>query len=82
MGAYKSKDKGNIFCANRRRAPFMALIFDALTFPAMLAQVQRDSNRQGAAEFDLDTLDKEQLARSYINIKPFCSPYPACLLHQ
>jgi hypothetical protein len=117
MGGYQSKDKGNIFCANRRRAPFMTLLFDAMTFPLMLEQVRiyiyifaslclslaltplshihnycllllpppqvhRDSNKPGAAEFDLDTVDKAQLARSYVNIKPFCEPYPACLLHK
>ena len=80
MGGFQAKDKGNIFCANRKRAPFIALLFDALTFPMMLEAVHRDSQKEGVEDFDLDGLDKAQLARSYVNIKPFCEPYPTCLL--
>ena len=82
MGGYNAKDKGNIFCANRKRSPFIALLFDALTFPSMLEALERQTRLTGSTdkEFDLDTLDRSELARSYINIKPFCDPYPACLL--
>lgn len=36
MGGFAAKDKGNIFCINRRRAPLAAFAYDALIFPAMI----------------------------------------------
>jgi FkbM family methyltransferase len=35
-GSFRRKDKGNIFCVHRIRAPLTALAFDIMTFPAMI----------------------------------------------
>jgi FkbM family methyltransferase len=36
FGSFRKKDKGNIFCVHRKRAPIMALAFDILSFPALI----------------------------------------------
>jgi FkbM family methyltransferase len=36
FGSFRKKDKGNIFCVHRKRAPLTALAFDILSFPAMI----------------------------------------------
>jgi hypothetical protein len=36
FGSFRKKDKGNIFCVHRTRAPMMALAFDILSFPALI----------------------------------------------
>jgi len=38
MGAYRAKDKGNIFCLSRRRAPMATLAYDILSFPLLVEQ--------------------------------------------
>lgn len=37
MGGFPAKDKGNIFCVSRTRAPLAAFAFEVLTFPAIFA---------------------------------------------
>ncbi len=69
MGGFRAKDKGNVFCTNRRRAPMLALLFDALCFPVM------------AEALGITSTDAAELARTYIQVKPFCTPYPACLVN-
>lgn len=69
----KKNDKGNVFCANRIRVPQVTLALDILSFPALID-----------ATFNNDPLKKESLELSllskiYINIKPFCSPFPSCI---
>lgn len=41
-GAFRNKDKGNIFCVSRRHAPMTALAFDALSFPVIIETLFRD----------------------------------------
>lgn len=36
LGGFKAKDKGNIFCVSRRKAPMAALAFEILSFPLMI----------------------------------------------
>jgi FkbM family methyltransferase len=36
LGSFRKKDKGNIFCVNRIRAPLVALAYDILSFPALI----------------------------------------------
>jgi FkbM family methyltransferase len=36
MGGFKAKDKGNVFCVNRKRAPMAALAFEILSFPTII----------------------------------------------
>lgn len=71
----KRKDKGNVFCVSRTRAPLMAYSFDALSFP-ILVEMQQVKNSDKR-----DTLDISILSKSFINVKPFCSPWPACITH-
>lgn len=67
MGGFRVKDKGNVFCANRIRAPLLALLFDALSFPLM------------AERLSIDSLQPDELAKTYIQVKPFCSAFPSCI---
>jgi len=81
MGGFAAKDKGNVFCAHRERAPTMTLAFDAMSFPMLITQHAENTKNLKAAgkqEFDLDTLDIKELSEVYLNVKPFCSPFPAC----
>jgi len=36
MGGFRAKDKGNIFCVNRIKAPMVALAYDILSFPLLI----------------------------------------------
>jgi FkbM family methyltransferase len=36
MGGFRAKDKGNIFCVNRVKAPMVALAYDILSFPLLI----------------------------------------------
>ncbi len=63
MGGFRAKDKGNIFCASRIRAPAVALAFDLLSFPFLLAAAGPDA----------------AFSDAYVNVKPFCTPWPACV---
>ena len=44
------RDKGNVFCLSRTRAPLLTLAFDALSFPGMMAKLRAD---QGHPDSDL-----------------------------
>lgn len=44
MGGFLAKDKGNIFCASRIRAPLIALAYDILTFPEMIKFIDETQN--------------------------------------
>ena len=133
MGKFSAKDKGNLFCASRVRAPMMAMAFDALSFPMLILQRAEEmeeeeaatlaGNKQqlggggvggarggkegggkdevtqfytrseglgsgagaggganAAAETLRQSVDASLLSQAYINIKPYCSPFPACVL--
>jgi hypothetical protein len=56
-------EKGNVFCASRHRVPLVAFAFDALSFPILL------ENHKNAEDY----------YKGFINIKKFCSPFPACI---
>jgi hypothetical protein len=36
MGGFRAKDKGNIFCVSRVKAPMVALAYDILSFPLLI----------------------------------------------
>eukprot|EP01038_Epipyxis_sp_PR26KG_P004489 gene4489-6345_t len=38
MGSFSQKDKGNIFCVHRTRAPLAAMSFDILSFPKLIEE--------------------------------------------
>jgi hypothetical protein len=88
MGNYMAKDKGNIFCVSRVRAPMASLAFDLLSFPMLIddflsgssADLLTNPTLRDALqdETKLSTLDWRNLLPLYINVKPFCSPFPAC----
>ena len=86
MGGFRSKDKGNVFCTNRRRSPLMSVVFDAMSFPMMweheirMAERKKTSASAATSGFNRDTLISTELATVYVNVKPFCDPYPACIL--
>jgi hypothetical protein len=74
MGDFNSKDKGNIFCASRFRAPLVTLALDALSFP-MLIKLTALS----VSNFNSSAVKSDTLAASFLNIKPFCQPWPTCI---
>ncbi len=83
MGSFRAKDKGNVFCTSRRRAPLMAAIFDALSFPMLIEQRVREGasptgSRPQKDPFPRDNKAGEKFTEVYVNIRPFCSPFPAC----
>jgi FkbM family methyltransferase len=83
MGSFRAKDKGNVFCTSRVRAPVMAAMFDALSFPMLIEQRVREGasptgNRPQKDPFPLDNKSSERFTEVYVNIKPFCQPFPFC----
>ena len=54
----------------------MALAFDALSFPLLL---HANYDRNDITELDKISLDKVALAKSFVNIKKFCEPWPKCV---
>jgi hypothetical protein len=74
------RDKGNIFCASRSRAPLLTLAYDALSFPAMLNMVRyrNDSNIYNSTELASKTDSLDLLKKSFILWQPFCRPWPKC----
>lgn len=93
MGNFKAKDKGNIFCVNRRRAPMATLAYDILSFPMMIeehgtatAKMEPgpDHDRALLLQSLITDIDKVEqvipamLVPFYVNIKPFCQPFPQC----
>ena len=90
MGAFRAKDKGNVFCTSRKKAPLMAAIFDSLSFPLLIEQRAREgSGKAGAGQgpskrkqkppFDAATMEPGSFTEVYVNIRPFCAPFPACV---
>lgn len=89
MGGFRAKDKGNIFCVSRKRAPMATLAYDILSFPQMIddylhsdaitvaenGQAFRDSITE---EAKIGQMDPAMFVPIYLNIKPFCSPFPDC----
>jgi len=70
----KKWDKGNVFCASRVRAPLVTLALDALSFPIMIQQsinFTTSSSPMTADEFH----------KAFVNVKPFCQPFPSCILN-
>eukprot|EP00598_Pedospumella_elongata_P006999 CAMPEP_0184968798 /NCGR_PEP_ID=MMETSP1098-20130426/1737_1 /TAXON_ID=89044 /ORGANISM="Spumella elongata, Strain CCAP 955/1" /LENGTH=558 /DNA_ID=CAMNT_0027490463 /DNA_START=191 /DNA_END=1867 /DNA_ORIENTATION=+ len=93
MGNFKAKDKGNIFCVSRRRAPMASLAYDILSFPMMIAEHSiatakmepgPDHDRALLLDSLMSDIDKVEqvipamLVPFYLNIKPFCKPFPEC----
>jgi len=66
----KEGDKGNVFCASRKRVPLVTLVMDLLAFPLLLQNEFSDAVLLGAESIDAH--------RAYVNIKGFCSPWPRC----
>mmetsp|Transcript_18983 Transcript_18983/g.17226 ORF Transcript_18983/g.17226 Transcript_18983/m.17226 type:complete len:92 (+) Transcript_18983:667-942(+) len=85
FGGFSNKDKGNIFCVNRNRAPLLAIVYDLLTFPSMIAYDilldSIDSKIGNQIDNQIDSkLDSYILSTSYLNNKPFCTNWPKCLI--
>ncbi len=89
MGGFTAKDKGNVFCVNRQRAPMVTLAYDILSFPALIEEyldspAADDSARKklrtdiAAAEAS-EKINPVDLVPIYVNIKPFCTPWPSCV---
>lgn len=83
MGPFRAKDKGNIFCTSRVRAPVMAVMFDALSFPMLIEQRVREGvsptgSRPKKNAFPRDNKVSERFTEVYVNVKPFCQPFPVC----
>jgi hypothetical protein len=86
MGPFARKDKGNVFCTSRHRAPVLAAVFDALSFPMLVEQRAREGStvsgargtRQQKEPFDQATTAPGAFTQAYVNIRPFCQPFPAC----
>jgi hypothetical protein len=82
-GASGKSTKGNVFCAHRARVPAVTLLLDALSFPMMIRDAQRVRPvvpQAGAADdHKAADLDYQVLAKAYVNIKPFCEKWPACV---
>jgi FkbM family methyltransferase len=92
MGGFRAKDKGNIFCVSRKRAPMATLAYDILSFPMMVEEYLEPSegvgrNAEAVAAFREVMTDEVKMAGMdggvlvpiYLNIKPFCSPFPQCI---
>lgn len=85
MGAFRAKDKGNVFCTSRKKAPLMAAVFDSLSFPMLIEQRGREgrermgSKRKQKPLFDTNTREAGRFTDAYVNIRPFCAPFPACV---
>jgi hypothetical protein len=89
MGPFSSKDKGNIFCVNRQRAPMAALAYDILSFPALIETyldsegVSPSARKKLVTDIQLaeasESIAPSDLVPIYVNIKPFCAPWPACV---
>jgi hypothetical protein len=77
FGTFRNKDKGNIFCVSRYRAPLMALAFDALSFPLLITA---NYDRKDVTEADKISMEKEAFAKAFVYVKKFCNPWPACIL--
>ncbi len=89
MGGFAAKDKGNIFCVSRKRAPMVALAYDVLSFPMMMDEYLDSDKADEAARkklrHDIDSAEASEkinpsdLVPIYVNIKPFCAPWPLCV---
>lgn len=92
MGPFRAKDKGNIFCVSRKRAPMATLAYDILSFPAMIEEYLETQEEAGNTEdvfvkfqetmtdeSKVGTADGAMLVPIYLNIKPFCTPFPQCI---
>lgn len=92
MGGFNAKDKGNIFCINRHRAPMAALAFEVLSFPTLTDDVIQSATEPTASKellqlrsvllnesnTEMKTIKPQNLVPIYLNIKPFCTPFPTC----
>jgi hypothetical protein len=89
MGGFSAKDKGNIFCVSREKAPMVALAYDILSFPMLIEEYLGSPEAAPGARKKLVTdIESAEAAESinpvdllpvYINIKPFCTPWPLCV---
>lgn len=98
MGGFRAKDKGNIFCVSRKRAPMATLAYDILSFPMMIEDYlhssevvaksvvggeEENNNAKLFRDLVVDEAKISQVEPSmfvpiYLNIKPFCTPFPEC----
>jgi hypothetical protein len=53
------------------------MAFDILSFPVMIDE--EALRGEPSASFNASSLEMAELSKSFIQIKPLCSPYPACL---
>jgi hypothetical protein len=75
---FNSYDKGNIFCVHRERAPMLALAFEGLSMPLLLASFHSTTPLSSQQHFT----DEEWfhgMKAALIQSKWQCSPYPSCL---
>lgn len=92
MGGFSAKDKGNIFCVHRERAGLAGFAYDVLSFPMMIEA--HLNSRQGKEESRAVASSKQKLRQQldgnaapdptlltavYVNIRPFCNPWPRCV---
>lgn len=92
-GGFRAKDKGNIFCVNRKRAPLAAFAYELLSFPTSIEYVLSKSSGSALKSLkkvlnDVDNkkdelvlaskIDAAALVPLYINTKGFCRPFPQC----
>ena len=77
----KKKEKGNVFCASRIRAPMVTLSFDGLSFPAMLVELHRMKEQTDSTRVkDNPSLNDEEFGKSFVSWKAFCKDWPQCAL--
>ena len=52
MGSFRAKDKGNIFCVSRVKAPMVALAYDILSFPLLIESynISSSSGKSGSGD--------------------------------
>jgi len=79
----KRKEKGNVFCASRIRAPMITLSFDGLTFPVMMDEMHRGKDEADSMTFVGGSemkVNREEFGESFVSWRPFCKEWPQCAL--
>jgi len=62
---------------HRERAPLLSMAFDILSFPVMIDE--EALRGEPSASFNASSIEMAELSKAFIQIKPLCAPYPACL---
>ena len=81
----KRKEKGNVFCASRIRAPMITLSFDGLSFPVMMDEIHRGKKVLDFMTLESDSgmikkINNDQFGESFVSWKIFCREWPLCAL--